>query len=105
MSRVEVLLACLDSPDWARFLLTVRAAISSARSSLSPRSLAEDLTCSYCRSRFLLHCCCGIPASSRSAPVQVFAHLGPTPVCEEHSSVPDAGSWVGRRAGTTPDCS
>jgi hypothetical protein len=40
------------SPDCARCLLTVRAAISSARSSPTPRSSSESLMCSYCRFRF-----------------------------------------------------
>src|SRR5438132_1144585 len=51
MSCVEDLLADLDSPDRARSLFTVRAAISVARLVLSPRSLALSLMCSYCRSR------------------------------------------------------
>src|SRR4051812_28270212 len=46
-SLVDVLLACFDSPACARFLLTVRAAISFARLSLAPRSFAESFTCSY----------------------------------------------------------
>jgi hypothetical protein len=45
------------SPACARRLLTVRAAISSARSSDRPASRSDSLTCSYCRSRFLLHAC------------------------------------------------
>ena len=40
MSRVEVLLAVLASPERARSLFTVRAAISSARLVLSPRCFA-----------------------------------------------------------------
>ena len=40
------------SPDCARCLLTVRAAISSARPSPTPRSCSESLMCSYCRFRF-----------------------------------------------------
>lgn len=51
MSRVEDRLAVLDSPERARSLLTVRAAISSARFVLSPRCSALSLTCSYWRSR------------------------------------------------------
>jgi hypothetical protein len=39
-SRVKALLAVFDSPDLARSLLTVRAAISSARFVASPRSWA-----------------------------------------------------------------
>ncbi len=45
-------LVVLASPDRARSLLTVRAAISSALAVLSPRCLALFLMCSYCRSRF-----------------------------------------------------
>src|SRR5687767_965800 len=44
--------AVLDSPWRARSLLTVRAAISSARSVDSPRFLALALMCLYCRFRF-----------------------------------------------------
>src|SRR6185295_6849793 len=40
------------SPWRARSLLTVRAAISSARSSPAPRSSSESLMCSYCRALF-----------------------------------------------------
>ena len=48
------------SPERARSLFTVRAAISSALSSDAPRSLTLYLMCLYCRSRFLLQACCGI---------------------------------------------
>src|SRR5688572_12201847 len=48
------------SPARARSLFTVRAAISSALSSDAPRPLTLSLMCLYCRSRFLLHACCGI---------------------------------------------
>jgi hypothetical protein len=51
VARLRVVFA---SPDCARCLLTVRAAISSALSVLAPRSLAESLMCSYWRSRFAL---------------------------------------------------
>src|SRR5882757_63701 len=54
MSRVEVRLAPRDSPDRARSLLTVRAAISSARFGASPRCRALSLMCSYWRSRLAL---------------------------------------------------
>src|SRR3954468_11640434 len=60
MSLVDERLDVLASPARARSLLTVRAAISSASSSLRPRSSKPSLMCSYCRSRFLLHACCGI---------------------------------------------
>lgn len=43
------------SPDCARCLLTVRAAISFARFVERPCFSSESLTCSYCRSRFALH--------------------------------------------------
>ena len=52
MSCFDVRLAVLASPDRARSLFTVRAAISSARPVLSPRCSALSLMCSYCRSRF-----------------------------------------------------
>lgn len=51
VSLTELRLAVFDSPCWARSLFTVRAAISLARYSLSPRSKALSLMCSYCRSR------------------------------------------------------
>ncbi|HXZ70112.1 MAG TPA: hypothetical protein VEH31_04460, partial [Streptosporangiaceae bacterium] len=51
MSRVEVRLADLASPDRARSLFTVRAAISLARPVLSPRRFALASTWRYCRSR------------------------------------------------------
>src|SRR5437867_5189632 len=53
MSRVELRDAVRLSPERARSLLTVRAAISSARSVEAPRSLALSLTCSYWRARFV----------------------------------------------------
>src|SRR5436305_668958 len=53
MSCVEVRDRERDSPERARSLLTVRAAISSARPSLVPRSRWLSLTCSYCRARFV----------------------------------------------------
>src|SRR5690606_19703843 len=71
MSLTDVLLFCRDSPDRARFLFTVRAAISSARSSLVPFFFAPDLMCSYCRSRFLDHACCGIAYLPGSCPDQL----------------------------------
>jgi hypothetical protein len=52
------------SPDSARCLLTVRAAISFARFAERPPFFSSDsLTCSYCRSRFALHAS-GIRATS-----------------------------------------
>src|SRR5262245_2181994 len=54
MSFVDVLLLLRASPERARSLFTVRAAISSARLALCPRRLALSLMCSYCRSRFRL---------------------------------------------------
>src|SRR4030088_765473 len=53
MSCVDVRERVADSPARARSLFTVRAAISSARSSLAPRSSWLSLTCSYCRARFV----------------------------------------------------
>jgi hypothetical protein len=52
MSCVDVRERVRDSPDRARSLLTVRAAISSARSVDTPRFFALALMCSYWRSRF-----------------------------------------------------
>ena len=51
MSCVDVRLAVFASPERARSLFTVRAAISSALAVLSPRCSALALMCSYCRSR------------------------------------------------------
>src|SRR5687767_2502025 len=69
MSLVDVRLDCLASPARARSLLTVRAAISSALSSLLPRFFSPSLMCSYCRSRLEFHACWGIAtSSSRSLP-------------------------------------
>lgn len=47
MSWIDERLAVFDSPERARSLLTVRAAISSARLVLSPRYSALSLMCSY----------------------------------------------------------
>src|SRR6201989_2615882 len=53
MSSVEVRERVRDSPARAFSLLTVRAAISSARPSLLPRSSWLSLMRSYCRARFV----------------------------------------------------
>jgi hypothetical protein len=53
MSRVDARERCRDSPLRARSLLTVRAAISSARPSDAPCSFWLSLMCSYCRARFV----------------------------------------------------
>src|SRR5947209_9633022 len=68
MSLVDERLRCLASPDRARSLLTVRAAISSATSSDRPRSSSPSLMCSYCRSLLLLHARCGIRVLLHSLP-------------------------------------
>src|SRR2546421_4764062 len=60
MSTIEVRLVSRASPCRARSLLTVRAAISSAVSSLRPRSSRPSLMCSYWRSRLALHRFCGM---------------------------------------------
>src|SRR4029079_1561192 len=64
MSSVDVRLFWSASPERARSLLTVRAAISFAVSSSRPRSSRPSLTCSYWRSRLSFHACCGIVGSS-----------------------------------------
>jgi hypothetical protein len=66
MSWVEVRLAEFDSPERARSLFTVRAAISFARLLLSPRLLALASMCLYCRSRLGLDPR-GIPDTSLAA--------------------------------------
>ena len=76
MSWVEVLLAVLASPERARSLFTVRAAISSARLVLSPRCFALALMCSYCRSRLGLDPL-GIAATSPAAIYVVRARTRP----------------------------
>src|SRR3954452_7102518 len=53
MSCVEVREAVRDSPERARSLLTVRAAISSARDSDAPWSFWLSLMCSYWRARLV----------------------------------------------------
>src|SRR5215207_5821161 len=53
MSCVEVRDRDRDSPERARSLLTVRAAISSARDSDAPCSFSLSLMCSYCRARLV----------------------------------------------------
>src|SRR3954467_8441699 len=53
MSFVDVRERVRDSPARARVLLTVRAAISSARSSERPCSFWLSLMCSYWRGRFV----------------------------------------------------
>src|SRR3954468_13974850 len=53
MSCVEVRERVRDSPRRARSLLTVRAAISSARLSERPCCFSLCLTCSYWRARFV----------------------------------------------------
>src|SRR5579862_516884 len=50
----------LASPFRARSLLTVRAAISFALRFGVPRSSRLSSMCSYCRSRFADHACCGM---------------------------------------------
>src|SRR5438132_13966381 len=67
MSRVDVRDGRLFvSPDRARSLLTVRAAISLARLVERPCFFSPSLMCSYCRSRLLLHADRGIFKPPRS---------------------------------------
>ena len=54
MSRVDEREDVFASPERARSLLTVAAAICFARLVEAPRFLALSLMCSYCRSRLLL---------------------------------------------------
>src|SRR5215207_8360869 len=63
MSCRDVLDDVRASPERARSLLTVRAAISFALLVEAPCSLALSLMCSYCRSRLLLHASWGIQTS------------------------------------------
>src|SRR5579859_5267155 len=92
MSCIDVRLAVLASPDRARSLFTVRAAISSARLVLSPRSMALSLMCSYCRSRFGLDPLGMSAAFRRSASTQVTsAHSGRADYLIGRSPVAPAG--------------
>src|SRR5665811_2175260 len=68
MSSVDVRLVSSASPARARSLLTVRAAISSAVSSSSPRSTRPSLMWSYWRSRLSLHARCGMPSPLLRSP-------------------------------------
>src|SRR3954462_2425316 len=72
MSSVDVRLASLASPERARSLFTVRAAISSATSSPRPRSSRPSLMCSYWRSRLSFHACWGIVASALCSALPTF---------------------------------
>src|SRR3954469_23598334 len=78
MSLTELRLACLASPARARSLLTVRAAISSAVSSDSPRFFSPLLMCSYWRSRLAFHAFCGIWTSLQLESVVVIANYPTT---------------------------
>src|SRR2546426_3652192 len=71
----------LASPERARSLLTVRAAISSASSLPRPRSNSSFLMCSYCRSRSSDQAVWGIDLSFRPS-IHAFPGRGvgkPTP--------------------------
>src|SRR4029450_2187438 len=89
MSRVDVGLEVLASPERARSLLTVRAAISSAVSSSRPRCSRPCLMCSYCRSRLALHAFWGMTSSFRP-----FASDYPSGI-----ELPDAARLQARVAG------
>ncbi len=78
MSRVEVELDCCASPARARSLFTVRAAISVARCSESPRFSNPAFICSYWRSRLLLQARCGI-FDGCSSPLTSRYSQGPSP--------------------------
>jgi hypothetical protein len=66
MSRVDVFERCRASPDRARSLFTVLAAISLARPVLAPLLLALSLMCSYWRSRLALHALWGMSHTTLS---------------------------------------
>jgi hypothetical protein len=68
MSSTDVRLAVLASPDRARSLFTVRAAISSALSSLRPRLFNPCLMCVYCRSRLALQAFWGMVGLLSTSP-------------------------------------
>src|SRR5437879_5782475 len=72
MSSREEGLAVSASPWRALSLLTVRAAISSATSLLSPRSRSPSFTCSYWRSRFCDQASWGMDPTSSSLSEPVF---------------------------------
>jgi len=101
---VDALLAVFDSPDRARSLFTVLAAISVARFGLSPRSRALSLMCSYCRSRFGLDPRGTISPSALDPNSKRWLTLAITPAApvkpEWRSRVPSAGA--GRTAPRIP---
>src|SRR5437763_2924359 len=63
------------SPERARSLFTVRAAISFARFVERPCFFSESLMCSYCRSRLLLHADCGISNPPKLDDGHLYAHF------------------------------
>src|SRR5205085_7065674 len=99
MSCTEERLRCLASPERARSLLTVRAAISSALSSFSPRSRRPSLMCSYWRSRFAFHARWGIAHLLWDRPC--FRQL-PTDAAPQYP-LPSFGGCPGRVTSTIDD--
>src|SRR6266511_4246500 len=95
MSSVDVRLFSLDSPLRARSLFTVRAAISSAVSSLRPRFSSPLLMCSYWRSRLSLHWFRGIAVSFQRPP-----HAVPESPWDMRCASP--ARRPGRRSGESP---
>src|SRR6266513_2598764 len=103
MSWVELRLACLASPARARSLLTVRAAISSAVSSFSPRSRRPSLMWSYWRSRLSLQASCGMGASpfvlgtvDANGAVAVHSRrLGDQPLLSSYAHFDQSGNGLG----------
>src|SRR6266542_4855952 len=72
MSRTEDRDAVFDWPRCARSLLTVRAAISSARFVEAPRDFVDSLMCSYFRSCLPVHSLLG----TRTHLLEDFSVLG-----------------------------
>jgi hypothetical protein len=69
MSLADARLAVFASPERARSLFTVRAAVSAVWPVLSPRCFALALMCSYCRSRcgWILWACQLLPVTATGA--------------------------------------
>src|SRR5690606_4732576 len=108
MSCVEERLLSLASPCCARSLLTVRAAISSARPALRPPRLRTlSLMCWYWRSRLLLHLLCGISFSLkvfrdgilREWPTPCSASFDAAPSARMVGSLPVGAAVIGAAGG------
>src|SRR5829696_6729494 len=107
MSFVDVGEDVLASPERARSLLTVRAAISLARLVDAPRFLALSRMCSYCRSRLgLLPAGIGSTPASGGKAAGGVPRSGPAPTRSVAPLVPDRADELGLahlRAAADPE--